>query len=73
MMLLERMEVHKRPDFEPWIPIDLDMNKETRDRIFAKAGERVTPLLFIDDEFIGGYDKIIELNESGDLRKMFEY
>jgi hypothetical protein len=27
MMVFERMNVHKRPDFEPWIPVDMDMEK----------------------------------------------
>ena len=72
-LLLERHKYHERPDFEPWIPIDLDMNKETRDKIFKKSGSRVTPQLFIDDEFVGGYDDIVELNESGELAKIFEY
>ena len=38
-----------------------------------QAGTRETPLLFVDDEFIGGYDQIIQLIESGNFDKVFEY
>ena len=27
MMVFERMGVHLRPDFEQWIPVDMDMEK----------------------------------------------
>eukprot|EP00730_Choanoeca_flexa_P015679 TRINITY_DN7253_c0_g1_i1.p1 TRINITY_DN7253_c0_g1~~TRINITY_DN7253_c0_g1_i1.p1 ORF type:complete len:447 (+),score=121.85 TRINITY_DN7253_c0_g1_i1:81-1343(+) len=73
MRLFERMEVHKRPDFEPWIPVDMDMEKSQRDAIFEKAGTRQLPMLFVDDEYIGGYDKVMDLNESNELIKILEY
>jgi glutaredoxin len=38
-----------------------------------KAGQRETPMLFIDDEFAGNYDKIMELNEYGELDAIFDY
>eukprot|EP00040_Diaphanoeca_grandis_P020464 m.108860 g.108860 ORF g.108860 m.108860 type:complete len:360 (-) comp27910_c1_seq1:224-1303(-) len=62
-MLLERLKVHERPDFEPWIPVDMDMDREVRNTIFEKAGTRKTPLLFIDDEFVGGWDEISDMIE----------
>lgn len=40
MQLLERLKVHERPDFEPWIPVDIDMTKEKRDAIFEKVLEK---------------------------------
>jgi glutaredoxin-related protein len=30
-------------------------------------------MLFIDDEFVGGFDRIVELNETGELDEMLEY
>jgi glutaredoxin-related protein len=30
-------------------------------------------MLFIDDEFIGSYDRVMELNESGELHTLLEY
>ena len=80
MQLLERENVHKRPDFEHAIPIGTSrgilplcltpgiqifafpdifegsMTKEKRDLIFQKAGSKLTPMLFIDDEYIGTLD-----------------
>ncbi|EDQ90295.1 uncharacterized protein MONBRDRAFT_36696 [Monosiga brevicollis MX1] len=73
MALFERMKVHERPDFEPWIPVDMDMDKATRDAIFEKAGTRELPMLFVDDEYVGGYDQVMDLNESNQLEKIFEY
>ncbi len=31
--LLERKEIHKRPEFEPWIPVDV-MDKPDREAVF---------------------------------------
>eukprot|EP00051_Salpingoeca_urceolata_P006414 m.84877 g.84877 ORF g.84877 m.84877 type:complete len:420 (+) comp14821_c0_seq1:324-1583(+) len=73
MNLLERLNVHKRPDFKPWVPIDFDMTKEKRDLIFEKAGTKKTPMLFIDDEYIGDYDRVVELNETGELDDILKY
>ena len=72
--LFERKGVHLRPDFEKWVPIDIDMTKEKRDAIFAKAGgQRETPVLFIDDEHIGGYDHVLDLEENGELDDLLAY
>ena len=44
------------------------MTKETRDKIFEKAdGKRMMPMLFVDDEYIGSYDEVLALEESGKL------
>ena len=51
-------QVHLRPDFEPWIPIDIGMDREERNKIFEKAECRKTPMLFIDDCYVGGYDEV---------------
>ena len=71
--LLERKKYHLRPDFEHFIPVDKDMSKEDRDKIFEKAGTRTTPMLFVDDEFVGGYDKCAEMEENGELDNIFGY
>jgi len=71
--LLERKNYHNRPDFEPMTPVDMDMEKSFRDKIFEKAGTRVTPMLFVDDEFIGGYQKCADLDEAGELDLIFAY
>ena len=59
--LLNKLQVHLREDFEPWIPIDIGMDREERNRIFEKAGVRKTPMLFIDDQYVGDYDDVSAL------------
>lgn len=71
--LLTVKKVHERPDFEPWVPLDMDMEREFRNKIFEKAGTRESPFLFVDDEFIGGYDKLVELNEQDLLDDLINY
>ncbi|KAL5250135.1 hypothetical protein ACHWQZ_G016012 [Mnemiopsis leidyi] len=71
--LLERKKVHLREDFEPWIPIDIGMDREERNRIFEKAGVRKTPMLFIDDQYVGDYDDVVELDEIGELDRLLSY
>ncbi len=45
----QKKEVHLRPDFEPWIPVDI-MEKEDRDAVFKKAGTKALPIVFIGIE-----------------------
>lgn len=71
--LLERKKVHLRPDFEPWIPIDIGMDREERNKIFEKAECRKTPMLFIDDCYVGGYDEVLELDEVGEMDRLLSY
>jgi len=67
---LERLfatkKVHLRKDFEPWHPVDL-MLPEDRNAVFKKAGTRDLPIVFVDDQYIGDYDKLQELEENGKL------
>jgi len=71
--LLEALQVHKRPDFEPWVALDMDMEKAFRDQIFEKAGTRKSPFLFIDDEYVGGYEQVKEMNDRGELQPILDY
>jgi len=64
--LLQGKKVHLREDFEPMHAVDV-MDKEDRDAIFRRAGTRNLPIVFIDDEYIGDYDKLVELEEAGKL------
>jgi len=70
--LLEVKEIHKRPDFEPWIPVDL-MEKEDREAVFKKAGTRALPIVFIDDKYTGDYDTCVELEKTGKLNQLLKY
>ena len=64
--LLEQKQVHKRPNFEPWIPVDI-LTKEDREAVFEKAGTRVLPIVYVDDKYIGDNDTIQMLEEQGKL------
>lgn len=70
--LLEAKQVHKRPDFQPWIPVDV-MDKDDRDAVFRKAGTRNLPIVFIDDKYAGDYDTMQELEEVGKLDELLRY
>jgi len=64
--LLTTKKVHLRSDFEPWQPVDL-MAPKDRNAVFKKAGTRTLPIVFVDDEYIGDYDKLQGLEEEGQL------
>lgn len=70
--LLEAKKVHQRPDFEPWIPVDI-MDKPDREAVFKKAGTRALPIVFVDDKYVGDHDKLCELEESGQLNIILNY
>lgn len=59
-------KVHLRPDFQPWVAMDM-IEKSERDEIYAQAAVRKLPLVWIDDDFVGSWDEIEELNECGEL------
>jgi len=64
--LLQGKKIHLREDFEPWHAIDI-MDKEDREAVFRRAGTKNLPIVFIDDEYIGDYDKLVELEEATKL------
>jgi len=70
--LLENKEVHKRPDFEPWIPVDI-LEREDREAVFTKAGTRNLPIVYVDDKYIGDYDTLQALEEQGKLNALLNY
>jgi len=64
--LLQAKKIHLRGDFEPWHAIDI-FDREDRELIFRRAKTKTLPIVFIDDEYIGDYDKLVELEEAGKL------
>jgi filamin len=64
--MLQAKKIHLRPDFEPWHAVDI-MDREDREAVFRRAGTRALPIVFIDDEYIGDYDKVVALEEGGKL------
>jgi len=67
--LLEAKKIHLRPDFEPWIAVDI-MDKPDRDAVFKKAGTKALPIVFVDDKYVGDYDAVQQLEEEGKLDKL---
>lgn len=67
--LLEAKKVHLRPDFEPWIPVDI-MERDDRFAVFEKAGTKTMPIVFIDDKYVGDYEMCAEKEERGELDKL---
>lgn len=47
--------------------IDVTHDKDTFSKIKEQTGSRTVPQIFIGDEFIGGFDNLVELNSSGEL------
>ena len=70
--LLEAKKVHLRPDFEPWIPVDI-MEREDREAVFKKAGTRALPIVFVDDKYTGDYDQVQTLEETGKLNDLLNF
>jgi len=70
--LLERKKIHLRPDFQPWIPVDV-MDKGDREAIFRLAGTRALPICFIDDKYAGDFDTLTANEASGKLDRMLRY
>jgi len=70
--LLEAKKVHLRPDFEPWIPVDV-MERDDREAVFKKAGTRQLPIVFVDDNYVGDYDGVQHLEETGKLNDLLNY
>jgi len=70
--LLEAKMVHKRPDFLPWIPVDI-LDKPDRDAIFRKAGTRSLPIVYVDDKYVGDFDTVQNLEETGALDNLLKY
>ena len=47
--------------------IDLSTDLEKRLEVSTKYNWRTVPMIIINDEFIGGFDDLIKLNEEGKL------
>jgi glutaredoxin 3 len=53
--------------------IDVSRDHGLRERISRQVGNyRTVPMIFIDDEFIRGYDELVVLDDSGKLAAKME-
>ena len=70
--LFKEKEIHLREDFQPWVAIDV-LDRPDREAVFRMAGVRNLPLVFIDDKYVGDFDRCDALEKSGDLDKLLNY
>lgn len=61
--LLERKQV----DYEE---IRLDEDTEKREELVESLNWRTVPMIFVNGQFIGGYDQLAALERSGELDRM---
>ena len=54
----------------PFVEIDLASSQELRDELVAKYHWQTVPLILFGDKFIGGYDNLAELAQSGKVRDL---
>lgn len=50
--------------------IEVDEKPDVEKNIKEETGHHTFPQIFINDDFIGGFDDLIEFNESGKLEKL---
>lgn len=59
----------KEPTVVPLNRVD-DETKKRREKVWEKSGLRaVYPLLFVDDEFVGTMEQVVDLNEREELKE----
>ena len=61
--LLERKQV----DYEE---VRLDEDAEKRKELVERLNWRTVPMIFVNEQFIGGYDELSALERSGELDRM---
>jgi len=52
--------------------IRIDLNPEYTDEMIAKSKRRTVPQIFINDQAIGGYDDLAELERAGKLDSLLQ-
>ena len=63
--LLDRKQV----DYEE---IRLDEDTEKRKELVESLNWRTVPMIFVNEQFIGGYDQLAALERSGELDRMLD-
>ncbi|EDO49009.1 predicted protein [Nematostella vectensis] len=65
--------VTARRDYQPWVTLDVGMSRKKREDIFKRAGTRKTPMLFINGEYIGGYEDLVIMDKQGLFDRCLNY
>lgn len=53
-----------------YIEIDITNDAETEQKMIARSHSQTVPQIFIDDQLVGGYDKLARLNATGGLEQL---
>lgn len=49
---------------------DVANNQALRNELIEKTGHRTVPIIFVKGQFVGGYDDLHAINQSGELDTM---
>ena len=52
--------------------IDIEKNEISRDDLYNITGGRTVPQILINDTVVGGYRKLLYLNQSGELDQLLK-
>lgn len=53
----------------PFEEVDVIHDPALRQEVIRRSGRRTVPQIFFDDEPIGGFEELRQLNDSGELDK----
>lgn len=53
-----------------YIEVDVTHDEDTFKKAKEKSGSRTVPQIFIEDEFLGGFDDLNALDSSGKLKEI---
>ena len=53
-----------------YVEIDLSTDHELRIELVEKHNWRTVPIILINDELVGGYDELVELERKGELDRL---
>ena len=56
----------------PFQEIDLSNDQELRIRLSTQTGWKTVPMIFIGEDFVGGYQELIQMKQSGHLMHMVQ-
>jgi glutaredoxin 3 len=56
-----------------WSEVRIDTDPTQRDAMLARSGgHRTVPQIFVNDQFVGGYDDLVAADRSGKLAQLLE-
>jgi len=52
--------------------IDIEQNNISREKLMEMTGGMTVPQIIINEKSIGGFDQLLQLNQSGELEEMLK-